>query len=111
MPTEKTYYEKNQAKLRKYARDYRKNFPSKKKNSALLHAYGITLKQHKQMYIDQNGCCAICKKPVEYNNTNCDHDHATGKVRGLLCRRCNIGMAYIDDTLFLEEALNYTTRV
>ncbi len=72
--------------------------------------YGLTLVQHKQMYIDQNGCCAICKIPIAYNKVQTDHDHATGKVRGLLCTRCNSFLAAIDDKEFLEPALEYLEK-
>ena len=67
--------------------------------------YNLTLEQHKQMYIDQNGQCAICKIPVSYDKLDTDHNHKTGKVRGLLCTRCNIFAGYIDTTGFLLPAI------
>jgi hypothetical protein len=41
------------------------------------------------MYTAQDGCCKLCKQPTPYSEIHTDHDHATGKVRGLLCRNCN----------------------
>lgn len=39
-----------------------------------------------------------------------DHDHKTGKFRGLLCRNCNMGMGFIDNKLWLEMALEWRKR-
>ena len=69
--------------------------------------YGMTPKQHKQMYLDQNGCCKLCSKPVEYNKLHTDHDHATGNIRGLLCISCNLGVSFIDNTEWLQRAIEY----
>lgn len=60
-----------------------------------LSRYGLTVEQYEQMYRDQNGTCAICHGV----NTNgrrlhVDHDHATGKVRALLCHNCNFVIGY-----------------
>ena len=69
--------------------------------------YGLTPKQHKQMYLAQNGCCDLCGKPVEYSKVHTDHDHITGKVRGLLCVSCNLGMSFVDNKDFMEKAVKY----
>lgn len=51
--------------------------------------YGITIEEYEQLFIEQNGLCAICKtEPLKYKLA-VDHDHDTGAVRGLLCSRCN----------------------
>jgi len=65
----------------------------------LEYMYGVTLEQHRQMYIDQNGCCKLCNSSVPYDKIDTDHDHKTGKVRGLLCRACNIGIGQLGDTV------------
>jgi hypothetical protein len=61
--------------------------------------YGITLEDYNQMFADQNGCCAICGvHQVEVKTRLAvDHCHETGVVRGLLCKRCNMGLGYFDD--------------
>lgn len=45
----------------------------------------------KELFIKQNKCCAICKKPEKSfkRRLSVDHNHRTGKIRGLLCYRCN----------------------
>jgi hypothetical protein len=51
----------------------------------------ITLEEYKARWVQQNGRCAICS--VEESSLNralaVDHDHITGKIRGLLCQTCN----------------------
>lgn len=62
----------------------------------------------------QNHCCDICNKHIsEINRTHfdVDHDHNTGKVRGLLCTQCNSGIGKLQDSVsILSAALNYLKR-
>lgn len=77
----------------------------------LKFKYGITLETHQQIYADQNGCCAICKRPVTYSDIHTDHNHETGIVRGLLCRGCNIGLGgFEDNPISLKRAIEYLGR-
>lgn len=70
--------------------------------------YGITLRQHKLMYADQNGCCALCSILVSYGDMKTDHNHVTDKVRGLLCNKCNAGLGMLGDNIEgLQAALKY----
>lgn len=86
-----------------------KENPERTKNNDLKRLYGITLQEHQEMYEAQNGLCATCKKPGDgkWKKLCVDHDHKTGKVRQLLCRRCNmiLGQAYDDKSLFSEFIL------
>lgn len=91
-------------------RNYRNAHPEVAKRAQLKHKYGLTLEQHKQMYLDQNGCCAVCGEPIEYDRVVTDHDHETGKVRGLLCYRCNRDLSIFDDTDRFERAIAYIER-
>lgn len=61
------------------------------KNSRLLKGYGITLETYNVLFQKQLGSCAICKKHQKdlRRALDVDHDHKTGKVRGLLCFTCN----------------------
>lgn len=84
------------------ARAYEGNFRRHQKRN-----YNLTLDQRLQMYADQDGRCAICKKMMSYLKIMTDHNHKTGKVRGLLCGHCNLGMSFIDDKEFMKGAKEY----
>lgn len=72
--------------------------------------YGLTPEQYQAMETAQGGLCAICKKPPtgRWKRLHVDHDHTTGKVRGLLCFCCNamLGQAR-DDMNVLQSAMAY----
>jgi ribosomal protein S14 len=66
------------------------------------------------MFSRQGGLCAICGKPETTKRKGVtfqlaiDHCHDTGRVRGLICRRCNSGLGYFyDDPMLLQRALGY----
>lgn len=64
----------------------------------LRREYGLTLEQYDELLQKQGGRCAICKTTVPggIGSWHVDHDHATGKIRGLLCFDCNICLGRID---------------
>lgn len=60
-----------------------------KRDAHLRKTYGITLDQWQQMYVMSQGTCWICGRKPKTKPLETDHDHLTGRVRGLLCFRCN----------------------
>lgn len=60
--------------------------------------YGISYGTYQRLLQEQDGVCAICKRPERDRRLSVDHDHSTKKVRGLLCRRCNAGLGHFDDS-------------
>jgi len=75
----------------------------------LKNAYGITTEQYENLLRIQDGRCAICRDRPRRYNLAVDHDHQTGKIRGLLCKRCNhdlLGTAR-DSIEILERAVCY----
>jgi hypothetical protein len=76
----------------------------------LRKKYGLSLSDY-QTFLDRaDGACEICSKPFE-GEPHVDHDHATGVVRGLLCRACNLGLGFMaDDTIRLGSAIAYLER-
>jgi len=72
----------------------------------LKYRYGLSLRDYNGLYLEQNGVCAIC----ECTNTDMwvDHNHWTGKVRGLLCRSCNTALGmFKEDSRLLKKAALY----
>ena len=70
-----------------------------------LKLYNLTLDQYHSLYENQDFCCKICGNETKLV---IDHDHKTGKVRGLLCRHCNTGIGmFSDNTEKLKEAIKY----
>ena len=65
-------------------------------------AYGLSLQEFRALLARQENACAICGTSDRFLHV--DHCHATGKVRGFLCNRCNIGLGYYDDDPELMEA-------
>lgn len=101
------YRAKTLEERKKYARDYYKSNPEKHRlwhyNSALKRCYGLSLEVFNQMWEGQEGKCACClqemKRGGQKSNCACvDHDHATGKVRAIICRECNLGIAHFRET-------------
>lgn len=79
--------------------------------SSLLSRYGISAGDLIKIFREQRGKCAICKS--EFGATRrtrfeIDHCHRTGKVRGLLCSGCNVGLGgFVDNVQSLWEATRY----
>jgi hypothetical protein len=64
-----------------------------------LKLYGITPQDFRRMLAKQGGVCAICKGPEPTGMALAvDHDHVTGRVRGLLCSNCNKGLGCFKDS-------------
>ena len=79
------------------------------RDGELRRRYGITLADYDLLFDVQGGKCAICKhddfKPSDWH---VDHDHATGKVRGVLCRHCNRALGAVKDRVdTLRNAIAY----
>ena len=72
-----------------------RSLANKKKNYANTPGsnrkrYGLTEEHYQQMLAEQGHCCKICKKALQGGlKTHVDHSHSTGKVRAVLCNRCN----------------------
>lgn len=70
--------------------------------------YHITLEDYEALLVEQNGLCAICNGEPHGEFLSVDHNHETGKVRGLLCRNCNVGLGALKDSPdVLRRAADY----
>lgn len=78
--------------------------------------YGVSLATYYDMLANQSGKCGVCgtRKPDKSGKLsmfNIDHDHRTGKVRGLLCSDCNLGIGQLGDTVeAVRKALDYLEK-
>lgn len=108
----KEYYEKKKIYINQNREEYRK----KGRKCLLKIQYKMTLEQYDELLKIQNHLCYICKNPESsidkrYNKTrdlSVDHCHKTGKIRGLLCDKCNRGLGYFKDSIEnLESAIQY----
>jgi hypothetical protein len=114
---DKNYYHKNKEKLLAYQKQWletHKEFGKKKSRKRILKKYGLSLEEYSQMLIKQNGVCKICLKPqYPIGSALCvDHNHKTGRVRGLLCYSCNAGLGKFQDNIeYLLKASYYLEDV
>jgi Recombination endonuclease VII len=106
-------YRNDPAKHAAYNREWGRKNPHKKADIALKTRFGLPHGSYAQMFAAQNGKCAICgtDKPSldpRFRRFHVDHDAATGKIRGLLCSRCNTGIGQLlHDRDILLSAIGY----
>ena len=109
----KQYYKDNKEKINKRFNQWAKDNPEKHKNgqreSKLKCKYGLSHEDWLAMWEGQDGKCKICEKPfINLSKAFVDHDHKTGKIRGLLCSKCNGGIGFFDDNQkLIMRAINY----
>ena len=75
----------------------------------VLAKYGMTPQDYEEMRKEQDDKCTICKKSPDYRLV-VDHDHRTGKVRGLLCHGCNSLVSFLDIPGRVPAAIEYLER-
>lgn len=69
--------------------------------------YGLAKGEYARLYLAQGGVCWICQKPSNIRALAVDHDHKTGQVRGLLCRRCNHDLLGFFSIAEMQRAIDY----
>lgn len=89
----------------------------RKRDFGLQRQYGITLEEYEVCWVAQQGRCHICKlqmteprpqKGQASTTVVVDHDHETGKMRALLCKKCNTGLGFFNDNVdLLQKAIKY----
>jgi len=86
------------------------NYRANTRRYNLSQKFGISLEQYDEMLRRQNHCCAICHRHQDEIKRKfaVDHDHATGRIRSLLCNFCNTSLGGFDDSIEkLERAISY----
>ena len=87
-----------------------------RRKSHIKIKYGISIEQYNQMLERQNGKCQICFCVFDLRGSqrtmpHIDHDHSTGKVRGLLCHGCNSAIGYArEDIDLLVNCIKYLRK-
>lgn len=82
------------------------------RSTYMKRTYGISLEDYERMVEERQGLCDICgelPKTGKGRKLQVDHDHITGKVRGLLCWHCNARLGFIEHELY-EKSLEYLQR-
>lgn len=89
---------KNRAKYIAQQREYyyANSTPEKRRIEHLRKKFDMTVEQYEAMATAQDGRCAICRKEPKRYRLAVDHCHATGRVRGLLCPRCNVALGWLE---------------
>ena len=73
--------------------------------------YNLEPHEYNKLIEDSNNLCMICKSPPGNKSLNIDHDHKTGKVRGLLCHGCNTTLGLMKDNIdILTKAIEYLKK-
>lgn len=122
----RAWYAKNKEKRQVYMKSYLRDYSQKNKEAHnarnranapkyrdkvykqdIFRKHALTPDELENMYIAQDYKCAICTLPS--NKRLCvDHDHKSGKVRGLLCHKCNVALGLLQDNVtFLLQAVKY----
>ncbi len=119
---QKQWRERNAQHVSAYQREYQADYKERedvqfKTWMRNLHKnYKISPEVFNKMWEDQEGKCAICEQAMNPRGrlksaASVDHNHETGKVRGLLCRGCNHGIGNLkDDPKVLQSAVEYLMK-
>ena len=99
--TRKTYKSKCKECCTAFNKVWYKANKEKKQDYSLKYNHGISLDQYNMMLQAQNHLCYICGKNDQNIMLSVDHNHKTGKIRSLLCDKCNRGLGYFNDSLEL----------
>lgn len=105
----KAYYKNNTEKVNAITKAYYTANSEKSFASKLKHNYQMTVKDYYLLLEQQNGVCAICgRECLTGERLSVDHSHTSGRVRGLLCRKCNSALGLFNDSpATLSKALEY----
>jgi hypothetical protein len=115
LPSKSTRAGKRVCKICRNARQvtYRVNHPERHRattrNALLKRIYGLSTEEFDALLVAQGYVCAICQQNDNLGRQlSVDHDHKTGKIRGLLCGMCNRAIGFLrDDPALLRRAIEY----
>ena len=82
-------------------------------NTKLKRRFGVTIEEYEALVAEVGGHCEICGAAQSANGCRLalDHNHITMKIRGVLCKACNIGIGvFFDNVDLLRKAATYLER-
>lgn len=103
------HYANHKETIVERAKQWHKENPEKARAIKRKYLYGLSQLGYIELLLKQDGKCAICDNEMNgWHEPQIDHDHKTGKVRGLLCGKCNTGLAkFRENTTSLLKAIKY----
>lgn len=106
---QKKWYEQNPSKNREWCKQYYSKNKHKWRERSYKNKYGLTIEEVNEMLLSQNNQCPICQsafKKTKYMNI--DHNHQTGKMRQILCSKCNTAIGLLDENIErFRRAIDY----
>jgi DNA mismatch repair ATPase MutL len=110
----KDWNDANRDKMNEYNKAYREKNHDKSRHRTVKYKYGLTSSEYDSLVEQSGGTCPICGILFDWidrhkaNRPCVDHCHESGKIRGLICGKCNaaLGMFY-DDISILEKAIQW----
>lgn len=80
---------------------------SRHRELQMAKRYKISVDEYKMLFKEFDNKCGICGKPETAKGKvlSVDHNHKTGKVRGLLCGKCNKGLGFLEDDVLLVDKI------
>jgi len=115
---QKEYYQRHKEKMsiinKNYYNNHKKEIIKRHREYFLKSLYGLSITEFNNLLLTQNNRCAICKEPLDLQNPHSvviDHDHLTGKIRGILCNKCNLAIGLLrDNPEYTKRATEYLER-
>lgn len=105
--SKRAYYLRNRETIMSKSEAYKQRNPGKVRAYLLKRKYRLTPEERAAMIEERRGCCEICGM-YQGDRLEVDHNHTTGKVRGMLCHNCNSGLGMFgDDVELLSNARSY----
>jgi len=97
----KEWRQKNHVARTEYERTYAQKNKIRRRNMYVSRTYNISESEYNEIFVKQNGKCAICgKHQTELTSfLSVDHCHQTNFIRGLLCGKCNRAIGLLDDDI------------
>lgn len=107
----KQYNQSHKEEKNQYRKSHKEERKQANKQYNLKKTYNLSIDQYNQMLAEQNYKCKICgvdEVNAGKNGLVVDHNHKTGKIRGLLCDGCNKGIGFLkEDPALFDSAKDY----